>query len=54
MIKNSDRFEKFLKVPVIPKKDPEAEGSDNLYKKIQNQENAWLWKLREELKNCIN
>ena len=54
MVKNSDRLEKYLKVPIIPKKDPEIEVNDNLSKKIQNQENSWLWKLREELKDCIN
>ncbi len=34
MVKNGDRLEKFLRVPVIPKKDPESDSGDNLCKKI--------------------
>jgi hypothetical protein len=36
MVKNSDRLEKHLKVPSIPKKDPEADSNENLSKKINN------------------
>jgi len=53
LIKASERHEKFLKTPQIPLSDPAEEDATQLHQKILNQENKWLWDLREELSATI-
>ena len=49
LVKAPERQEKFLRVPQIPLSDPTEEESHQLFQKIKNQENKWLWDLRQEL-----
>ncbi len=54
IIKAPERQEKFLRVPQIPLSDPAEEEASQLFQKILNQENKWLWDLRVELKNIMS